>query len=230
MENKGKRELIDELVSNCEKALFQDFGSGAWAEFWFSKTLETIQTANLRIKSLAEHKMLIFDPAIEVRPFWVEIMKTAQTSIWTTDFPSRFNFGSSFLENTLLLQKSAIEDRAVKITRLFVYDPENFVEIANLRTALAMQLYYGIKVYVIPKNVFASKSTNIGEHLGSDDFMIMDDKFVYETEFHLETASFRNRLVNRQEEYESKKRIVENVMKFAVAIHSENVNHFPNIL
>lgn len=123
-----------------------------------------------------------------VRAFWLSLFARATRSIWTTNFgkPGE-NMGGVQDRNLLDAQRAAL-NRGTSVTRLFVYDEEiDASEIDDRRAVMRSQLDAGIDVFAIAHTVFRDRSERQKAKLriGSDDFMIVDDGFVYLTFPHM---------------------------------------------
>ena len=122
----------------------------------------------------------LYDSSI-FRDFWInKIFVNAQGSIWTTNI--RGTMGRKDNDHYLAQQKLAIESgRLNQITRIFVYyldDKEDFKQILQL---IPLQIKASITVGVIEEKKFKKDVKDVEKHLQSQDFMIIDDSFVYVT-------------------------------------------------
>lgn len=91
--------------------------------------------------------------------------------------------GGSPDQQLLAAQEAAI-NRGVEVTRIFVYNPVmGSEETAQRRKLMRRQIEVGINVRAITEQDFRTKSDtyNAKKKIGSDDFMIIDDEFVYLT-------------------------------------------------
>lgn len=226
--------LFDELKESSLKALadFETLGLEAtdisekeWAKFWLIKTQQSLLNIKSRMKGLSEHNMLVYDSTVEPRPFWLAIMTTVKKSIRTTNILSVSSFGNILNTDLLLKQKERIE-RGVQIHRVFIYDPKNHEQVANLISTLSTQLLCNINVYALEESIFKSDSIRKGNEIGAEDFMIIDDKYVYETHYQEDLAAYRNYLTDDENNLNIKNKIWSEMIKRAIPITLDNVNTF----
>ncbi len=234
-----KKEEFDEILASLKVTslkVLTDFGNTLknantacekeWALFWLTKAEQSIINMNNRMKALSEKNMLVYDSTVEARPFWIDIIDTVKKSIRTTNILSQNSIGKLLNTELLIKQKNVIEN-GVKIHRVFVYDPNNHDEVAELVSTLSTQLLCKINVYVIEKDIFKSDSVRRGYNLGkAEDFMIIDDKYVYETIHDDKSASYRNRLIDDADNLNVKNKIWNAMMTQSITITFENVNTF----
>jgi predicted transcriptional regulator len=200
----------------------------AWARFWLNKAQQSISNVNDRMKALSENIMQVYDSTVEARPFWLDIMDTVTKSIRTTNILSQASIGR-ILNTTLLMKQKETIERGVRIERVFIYNPKDHDQIADLTATLSTQLLCRIDVYVLEDNIFRSEGVMRGYKLGNaEDFMIIDDIYIYETIYDMDSASYRNRLINDPQNLVIKGKVWEEMMKRAIKITFKNVNTFNN--
>jgi hypothetical protein len=125
----------------------------------------------------------------------------------------------------------------VTITRLFVYDPEMpAAEARERRRLMSLQIKAGIDVLVITEDQFLAHSNaeNATKRIGSADFMIIDDVFVYLT-FPNESDEIEAALLDGNSrrylaELEAARGFRDLVGGWADQVTTANVAQFPGIL
>jgi hypothetical protein len=230
--------LLEEIRSNGFKAIEAvkqlsgtDEIDKTWGEFWLSKTERMLNNTNNRLVELAKNKMLIYDDTAEVRPFWKSIMSTVKKSINTTNLVSLSTFGSSLSDNLLMMQRDAIK-RGVAITRIFVYqspEDDDDEQLALLKSYMATQLAFEINVRAIKRNVFDNAIQADG-YKTNEDFMIVDERFIYETHYDATDGVYRNFLCKDEQDIVRKKKVWETIKATSKQITFENVNNFNRII
>lgn len=119
----------------------------------------------------------------KVRNFWRDkIMRRIQISLWTTNIsPFEGSFGRTNNPDLIKAQAEAIKQRNVKITRVFIYDPRGSEDFNLLKELMKAQINIGIEVRAIPIRVFKEIKGYFPTPIHSEDFMILDNKWLYLT-------------------------------------------------
>ncbi len=218
--------LFDECISqeNC------DFGE--MAATWALKNL--IIDARERLRDVTHGRLSIRNRA-PVREFWLNsVFGRATTSIWTTNVAKPgANMGGALDRNLLDAQDVAIK-RGVSVTRLFVYSPEmGSDEAEHRRMLIRRQIDIGIDVRVITHADFRIKADaeNATRRIGSDDFMIIDDEYLYLT-FPDENDDIEAILLDGRRHFRNIEaaRAFKTVLEsWADVVTSENIERFPHL-
>ena len=228
--------LLENIRTNGLKAIeavkklsSKDDVDKTWGEFWISKTERMLDNTNNRLVELSKNKMLIYDDTAEVRPFWKSIMSTVKKSINTTNLVSPSTFGSSLSDNLLMMQRDAIK-RGVAITRIFVYpssedENEDDEQLAQLKSYMSTQLAFEINVRVITRDVF-NNAIKADGYKTSEDFMIVDDRFIYETHYDGKDGVYRNFICKDEDDIIKKRKIWETIFSASTEITFNNVSNF----
>lgn len=229
--------LLEELSAIAR--LFQECGSPANGDFgdmataWALKNL--IIDAHQRLREVTHGKLSVRNRA-PVREFWLNsVFGRARSTVWTTNVAKPgANMGGALDRNLLGAQGRAVE-RGVRITRLFVYDPEMSIEEAELRRSLIRrQIDLSIDVRVITRAEFRIKAVaeNATRRIGSDDFMVIDDQYLYLT-FPDENNDIEAILLNgrsHSREIEAARAFKEVLEAWADKITHDNLERFPSLL
>lgn len=232
-----KKEKLNKLLKSIESSFLMasevdvEVKGKAWKNFWIKKVDATLESFEVRIKSLSEGILQVYDKETEPKRFWKEIIKNVKNNIWTTNITktSKSTFGSD-LDSLLILQKEAI-DRNVNIHRVFVYNPDNRTQLSLIKNIMMNQLYYKINVHVITERALDAIIMKLGGSESTErDFMIIDDVFLYETTYNEESDSFRNSLFSSSNRVEFMKKIRTATMKKAKEITFKNISDFPDLL
>lgn len=171
---------IARLFGECAERSHGDFGPLAIE--WAVKNL--LLDSKEQLSEIGRGRLPVRNRA-PVREFWLEsIFGRVSTSVWTTNVATPgANMGGSPDRHLLEAQASAIR-RGVAVTRVFVYNPSmSSDEAAQRRNLMRRQIEIGIDVRVITEQDFRTKSDaeNARKRIGSDDFMVIDNEFVYLT-------------------------------------------------
>lgn len=140
--------------------------------------------AHEQLANIAQGRLPVKNRA-PVRQFWQRnVFGRARDEIWTTNIGKPGDtMGNNAGDNLLASQKEAIE-RNVRITRVFVYNPEMAESEAHeRRRVMRQQLDAGIAVRAISQTNFKARadSENAENNIGSTDFMVIDGTHVYLT-------------------------------------------------
>ena len=228
MQKKQIKEKIHQLEKDLITALDKNKNLDPWSKLWYEHIIATFENTCSRVFELSKHKMQIFDTSLEARPFWLKIMDTVESSLWTTNIASRSSFGSN-LNNLLKKQKDTI-DRKVSIQRIFVYDHSKPEEWQQLITIMTSQIFYGIEVYTIEVNVFEHNIKRRGIKSNTEDFMVLDDRFVYENNYVFESNAYRNALIKEAQIVKKMILLKSDIMQDVRRVTLENISEFPNII
>ena len=135
------------------------------------EALEQIQSGTLRIIGDEAHTL------------WRDVVKATQTSFFTTNI-FRYQevlLGSRNTEHSLNVQKEVVERlEKGKFERLFVYDDEMETEVTKI---MNKQNGMGIHAWSLKREQFIQHSAggNWTDKIGSEDFTIIDEQFLYVT-------------------------------------------------
>ena len=226
------RELseITRLFHECQMTANEEFGT--LATEWAINHL--IVYAREQLGDIANGKLPVKNRA-PVRKFWMDaVFGRASENVWTTNVAKpEVTMGGGSAKNLLQAQGSACR-RGVGITRLFVYDPDMSDEEAEQRRGLMRrQVDVGISVKVITTADFRTRADeqNAISRIGSDDFMIIDDAFVYLT-FPAASDEISAELVNGHRHsatLEAAQSFRDVLDDWSDDVTRENVDEFPNL-
>ncbi|MEP0265242.1 DUF6879 family protein [Dokdonia sp.] len=230
--------LLDQLMIDSKKAIayYSKMSKQAktavdkeWGKFWLYKTEQTLLNFSERMSTLTRNKMQVSDPTIDPLPFWLSIMDTVQGSIKTTNIVNVQSYGN-ILNNELLLKQKEVVEKGIEIHRVFIYDQKNKRQISQLISTLSTQLLCGIKVYVLEESIFRSDRIWQSNIIEKEDFMIIDDTFIYETYYDKKNQSYRNNLIQDAKELSIKKGIWERIVENSIKVTYGNVNKFNKVI
>lgn len=220
--------------------LFHECGSSDNGEFGLLATQWAVRNliidAKQRLSEITLGRLPIRNRA-PVREFWRDsVFGRARESVWTTNVAKPgANMGGAPDRQLLAAQEAAIQrDPSVRVTRLFVYDPGMSSEEAEQRRILMRrQIEIDINVLVITHADFRTKSDaeNAYRRIGSDDFMIIDDQFLYLT-IPDETDEIEATLLNGRQhlgKLEAARAFKDVLEAWADTVTTGNVDRFPNI-
>lgn len=143
-----------------------------------------IVDARLRLQEITSGRLPVRNRA-PVRSFWHHsVFGRAAESVWTTNVGKPGATIGGTRDPQLLAAQEAAQKRGVSITRLFVFDPDmTAAEAEERRRVMHSQIEANIRVLVMPEWEFRNKANaeNATMRIGSDDFMIVDERFVYLT-------------------------------------------------
>lgn len=206
---------------------------GRLAADWALKHL--IVDTHVRLREIANGRLPVRNRA-PVRDFWLNsVFGQATRSVWTTNFARPGGNMGGVPDPHLLAAQAAAHRGGVEITRLFVYEPEmSEREAEQRRRVMRGQVDIGIQVLVIAKSEFETKANakNATKRIGSNDFMIIDDAFVYLT-FPDESDEIEAALLNGRQHLPQldAARAFKLVLEgYSDEVTVENVDHFPGIL
>lgn len=140
------------------------------------QTLEQLQNGTLRVVGDEAHML------------WSKVLKATETSFFTTNI-FRFRgvlLGSRDSQHLLEIQNELAQRLGPKqVERLFVYEPDDEPKVDKI---IRSQRSIGIEAWKVSRAQFdrLSADGNWVEKIGSEDFSIVDDRFLY-----LTTIDFR---------------------------------------
>ncbi len=174
------RELsaIARLFGECQAP-----GNGAFGQLASEWAIEHfIVDARQRLSDSANGMLPVRNRA-PVRAFWIHsVFGRATESVWTTNTAKPGVTMGTTSDRHLLDAQIVALARGVKITRVFIYDPDmSDDEAQERRNLMQRQVEAGIAVSVITENDFRFKADaeNATRRIGSDDFMLIDDAWVH---------------------------------------------------
>jgi len=152
-----------------------------------------IMTAAEELSNIASGPTIRLRDREAAHKFWTSrVLGYAEKSIWTTNLPG--TFGRDDDPRKLRAQEKAInKSPEFWIHRLFIYDNADLSDLARLNSVIQSQIDIDISVGVINASALAfstgmstssalsQDAGSISRTLGSLDFMIIDEKFVYTT-------------------------------------------------
>jgi cellulose biosynthesis protein BcsQ len=154
-----------------------------WATIWWEYARETLQKTENDLEKLKNRELPDGFSSMD-GAFWsTELWIRASNYIWTTNVAG---VGQSFgrrLDLPAITRQGETVKRGVPVTRVFVLeDYEEDESRITLQNIIEAQFKAGISVHVIQRWKFDEIKSDVEDTLGSDDFMIVDDQFIYVTE------------------------------------------------
>jgi len=171
---------LGELAKNIVEAHARSREGGRWGDIWKHYADRFLADAVVSTGRIAHDGEITLKHPDEAKDFWREqIMGHTEQSLWTTNLPG--TFGRKTDPELLQAQRQAIGN-GLKITRLFVYDPEDARDCREVRDAAQRQLEAGVEVWCMREGAFNWYETDLHTEIGDRDFMILDDRYVYVTQ------------------------------------------------
>lgn len=176
--------LVGEL-SEIARLYHECLGQGEFGQLAAEWALQhLIADTRQRLMEIVSGRLSVQNRA-PVRDFWLHsVFGRAHTNIWTTNLGKPGANMGGIADPHMLEAQVEARSRGVNITRLFVYDPDmQEWEVLHRRTVMHKQLEAGVDVRAIttPEFVRRANAENATRRIGSADFMIIDDAYVYLT-------------------------------------------------
>lgn len=179
-------ELGPKVIQICRSysliALTAENSTDRWGSIWRQYARDVLEKTQTSLEKLARQQLPDGFTSTN-QGFWTtELWQRAAVSVWTTNVATvGQSFGRNLNPQTIAAQGAAVK-RGVSITRVFVLEPDETPEsFAELRRIMEAQINVGIRVFVISRTRFDLAKGDVDQCLGSDDFMLVDDQFIYVT-------------------------------------------------
>lgn len=219
---------LTSLGEDMRRLLEQSLDAEEWNLIWRVYGSEFLADAARLIHSLAKGR-LVLRGSDRSREFWREwIMEYTRESIWTTNVKG--TNGRSKSRDLLSRQEALLNDprKNVSITRVFIFDPNDEPDMNDVRHVMKEQLQIGIVVRSMTLEQFGWRvnAARVAD-VGSPDFMIIDDEYLYVTltqDGRLGGIEFRA----NSDEIRLARRIRDDIQGAADVITLDNVDRFPD--